>query len=71
VAIVCDGVRAVSLPEHENAVGTVLNVIPNDAHVDAFTIYDIEFQFGTFALRGTQIEADAGNTGQLYGMTAV
>jgi hypothetical protein len=53
-------VRALSLPEHENAVGTVLNVIPNDAHVDAFTIYYIEFQFGTFALRGTEVEADAG-----------
>jgi len=53
-------VRALSHPEYENAVGTVLDVIPNDASLDAFTMYDVEFQFGTFTLYGTQIEADAG-----------
>jgi hypothetical protein len=47
-------VRALSYPEYENAV-----VIPNDASLDAFTMYDVEFQFGKFTLYGTQIEADA------------
>ena len=52
-------IRAVS-PELKNAVGTVIFVVPNDANLDAFTMYDIEFQLGTFTLHGTQIEADAG-----------
>ena len=52
-------VRALSYPEYENAVGTVLDVIPNDTSLDAFTMYDVEFQFGKFTLYGTQIEAVA------------
>jgi hypothetical protein len=53
-------IRAVSYPEYKNAVGTILAVIPNDASLDAFTMYDVEFEFGTFTLYGTQIDADAG-----------
>ena len=52
-------VRAFPHTEYENAVGTVLDVIPNDTSLDAFTMYDVEFQFGKFTLYGTQIEADA------------
>ena len=50
-------VRAVTYPENRNAVGIVLAVIRNDAHLDDFTMYDIEFSFGNFTLYGTQIEA--------------
>ncbi len=51
-------VRALPNAEYENAVGTVRDVIPNDASLDAFTMYDVEFQFGTFTLYGTQIESE-------------
>jgi len=40
----------------------VLAVIPSDSGLDDFTMYDVQFEFGTFTLYGTQIEADAGNT---------
>jgi hypothetical protein len=50
-------VREVTYPENRNAVGIVLAVIPNDATLDDFTMYDIEFSFGNFSLCGTQIEA--------------
>ena len=39
-------VRAFPHPEYENAVGTVIDVVPNDASLEAFTMYDVEFQFG-------------------------
>ena len=48
-------VRALTLPEYKNAVGTVEFVIP-DLNVEEFTTYDIRFPFGTRTLYSTQIE---------------
>jgi hypothetical protein len=51
-------VRAVSLPQYKNAVGTVELIIPDDTDIEDFTRYDIKFPFGTHTLYGTQIEAE-------------
>ena len=52
-------VRAAISSEHKNAVGTAIDVMSNDdTNLEAFTIYDIEFQFGMFTLYGSQIEAE-------------
>jgi hypothetical protein len=52
-------VRAAFSSEQHNALGTVVDVTPNDdANLEAFTIYDIEFEFGIFTLYGSQIEAE-------------
>ena len=49
-------IRGVSLPEYQNAIGTVELVIPNDTGVEECPIYDIRFLFGTRTLYGTQTE---------------
>jgi hypothetical protein len=49
-------VNAVSSLEYKNAVGTVEFMIPNDTGVEEFTMYDIQFEFGTRTLYGTQLE---------------
>ena len=46
--------RALSEPIKERIIGTIVAVIPS--RVPSFTMYDVEFEFGTFALYGTQIE---------------
>jgi hypothetical protein len=51
-------VRALNYPEYKNAVGLVVGIMPSDAPVEDFNVYDVEFPFGRFALYGTQLEAD-------------
>jgi hypothetical protein len=36
--------------------GVILDVIPSISRLDELTMYEIQFQFGTFRLYGTQIE---------------
>ena len=48
-------IRAVSLPEFQDAVGIVESVLPNDTNFDEFNMYDISFPFGKHTLYGTQI----------------
>ena len=52
--------RPVADPIKITIAGVVLAVIPSDSGLDDFTMYDVQFEFGTFTLYGTQIEADAG-----------
>ena len=49
-------VRAVT-PDHYGLVGTILAVIPNDHNDPMFSMYEVQFSFGTATLYGTQIEA--------------
>jgi hypothetical protein len=51
-------VKAVASPEFKNAVGIVELVIPSNTDGPKFDIYNIEFEFGTRTLYGTQIEAE-------------
>ena len=51
-------VRGAVSSEQKNAIGVVLEVMPDDANLEAFTIYDIEFRFGIYTLYGSQIEAE-------------
>jgi len=50
--------RALAFPKHTNAVGTVIGILPNDANLENFTMYKVEFEFEMFALYCTQIEAE-------------
>jgi hypothetical protein len=50
--------RAVADPNKVHIPGTVIDVIPGDSALDAFTMYDVKFEFGTFTLYGTQIEPE-------------
>jgi hypothetical protein len=38
--------------------GKVIAVIPSDSGLADFAMYDVRFDFGTFTLYGTQIEAE-------------
>ena len=38
-------------------VGTIRTIIPHKRGLPALTMYQVEFDFGTFTLYGTQIEA--------------
>lgn len=38
-------------------IGTVLAVMPSDSKLDEFALYDVKFDFGTFTLHGTQLQA--------------
>jgi hypothetical protein len=51
-------VRAVSVPEYRNVVGMIVAVVPDGGHSPEFSMYDVQFPFGTRTLYGTQIEAD-------------
>jgi len=44
---------------HENNAGTVVNVIPHEKQLDEFALYDVDFDFGTRTLYGTQLVAAA------------
>ena len=46
----------------KNALGTITAVIPNETGVDDFTLYDIQFDFGTFTLYAAQIEQEPERT---------
>ena len=46
----------------KNALGTITAVIPNETGVDDFTLYDIQFEFGTFTLYAAQIEQEPEQT---------
>ena len=48
--------RAVNDPNKVHVPGVVRAIIPSDFGLDEFTMYDVEFEFGTFTLYGTQIE---------------
>jgi len=50
-------VRAVSAPEYRNIVGIVIAVIPDEHNSPDFSMYEVQFSFGTRTLYGTQIEA--------------
>ena len=57
--VVGDRIRwqhAVPESNAKNALGIITAVIPNETGVDEFTLYEIEFGFGTFTLYGPQIE---------------
>lgn len=43
-------------PTHNHIPGTILKVIPKGAGA-AFALYEVEFEFGTFTLYGTQLES--------------
>ena len=49
--------RAVADPSKVRVPGVVQMVIPSDSGLDEFNMYDVKFDFGTFTLYGTQIEA--------------
>jgi len=38
--------------------GVVLSVIPSDFGLEAFTMYDVQFDFGPCTVYGTQIEPE-------------
>ena len=42
----------------KNALGIVTAVISNETGVEEFTLYEIKFDFGAFALYGSQIEKE-------------
>jgi hypothetical protein len=46
-----------SLPEHKNAIGTIIAIMPDNAHTNEFSMYDIKFSFGMMTLYATQIQA--------------
>ena len=48
-------VRAVPDSRMKDIVGVVLAVIPNPSNLAQFTMYDVQFDFGTFTLYGTQL----------------
>ena len=49
-------VHGVTVPEHENAVGTITAVIPDNTAPE-FSMYEIKFSFGVMTLYSTQIES--------------
>jgi hypothetical protein len=50
--------RAMGDPSKAELPGIVRSVFPCDSGLDDFTMYDVEFDFGTFTLYGTQIEPE-------------
>jgi hypothetical protein len=57
--------RAVADPTKITVAGVVLAVIPSDSGLDDFTMYDVQFEFGTFTLYGTQMKPMPDNTGPM------
>ena len=50
-------VSGASVPQHKNAIGTIIAITPGDADTNESSMYDIKFSFGKMALYGTQIQA--------------
>jgi len=48
--------RAVARSQFKDAEGLVTAVVDNDTGVEALTLYDVTFDFGTFTLYGGQLE---------------
>jgi len=51
-------IRGAASSQQKNAIGIVVEVMPDNENREAFTTYDIEFQFGIYTLYGSQIEAE-------------
>ena len=50
-------VSGASLPQHKNAIGTIITITSDDADTNESSMYDIKFSFGRMALYGTQVQA--------------
>lgn len=50
-------VNGVFDPAQRNVPGTVLEVLEDEVDVAEFTLYKIEFPFGTFTVYGAQLES--------------